>query len=306
MAFLQLVKGNRPGQRFHLRSARIVLGRHPSCEIVLDESLISRQHAQIFNRHGDFFLEDLRSRNRTYLNGTPIDSRTLLNNGDEVKIGDVVFQFFHALANVPAATAADETPTLARPVGRAKPNPMPANINKVPADDASKDPDMQSSTIMMKLDAKSAPSLRLGIKPEAKLRAILEISNALANTLELDDVLHTLLAGLFKVFPHVGSGSIVLGERDDRKTVVSASQAGGGKAAGSIGISNAIFRQAMESGSAILSADLVKDAQKSSIESADAPGIRSMMCVPLINKAGRARWGDSTRKQQSSAANQPG
>ena len=78
MAFLQLVKGNRPGQRFHLRGARIVLGRHPSCEIVLDESLISRQHAQIFNRHGDFFLEDLRSRNRTYLNGTPIDSRTLL------------------------------------------------------------------------------------------------------------------------------------------------------------------------------------------------------------------------------------
>ena len=48
------------------------------------------------------------------------------------------------------------------------------------------------------------------------------MSNALANTIELDDVLHTLLAGLFKVFPHVDSGSIVLAERDDRKTVVSA------------------------------------------------------------------------------------
>ena len=120
------------------------------------------------------------------------------------------------------------------------------------------------------------------------MRAILEIINALANSLELDDVLHTLLAGLFKVFPHVDSGSIVLVERDDRKIVVSASQAGTGQSAGSPGISDAILGQVMESGAAILSVDSETDARQASIENADGSGSVTMMCVPLINKAGRA------------------
>ncbi|HEV3304679.1 MAG TPA: SpoIIE family protein phosphatase [Planctomycetaceae bacterium] len=287
MAFLQMVKGNRPGQRFHLRGERIVLGRHPSCEIVLDDALVSRQHAQIINRHGDFFLEDLRSRNRAYLNGTPIAGKTQLNDADEVKIGGVVFQFFDTLANISARRATDETPTLAGPVGRAEPNPTRAITHKVPAGDVSNDQDTLSSTIMMTLDAKSSPSMRLGIKPEAKLRAILEISNALANTLELDDVLHTLLAGLFKVFPHVDSGSIVLTERDDRKTVVSASRAGGGKATSPVQIRNTIFRQAVDTGSAILSADALKESGTSGGHTAVGPGNQSTMCVPLINKTGR-------------------
>src|SRR5579864_1855907 len=88
VAFLQVVKGSRPGQILELRGERMVLGRHPSCEIVLDNAAVSRQHAQIINRQGTFFLEDLRSRNRTYLNGTPIDGRTPLSDADEVTICD--------------------------------------------------------------------------------------------------------------------------------------------------------------------------------------------------------------------------
>ena len=56
VAFLQIVKGSRPGQVLELRGERTVLGRHPSCEIVLDNAAVSRQHAQITNRHGHFFL----------------------------------------------------------------------------------------------------------------------------------------------------------------------------------------------------------------------------------------------------------
>ncbi len=96
MAFLQIVKGSRPGQILELRGERMVLGRHPTCEIVLDNAAVSRQHAQITNRHGHYFLEDLRSRNRTYLNGTAIDERTPLSDADEVKICDIVLQFFSA------------------------------------------------------------------------------------------------------------------------------------------------------------------------------------------------------------------
>jgi len=284
MAYLQLVKGNRPGQRFHLRGERNVLGRHPSCEIVLDDSLVSRQHAQISNRRGEFFLEDLRSRNRTFLNGTAIGGKTQLSDADEVKIGEVVFQFCDALASAPASTGTDEMPTLAGPVGRGETNPEWSICQKVTAPDVAKDPN-PSSTIMFSIDAKSAPSMRLGVKPEVKLRAILEIVNALSNTLELDDVLHTLLAGLFKVFPQVDSGSIVLTERDDHETVVSASRAGGG-ASSPVRISNPIYRQAVDTGSAVLSSDVLKESPSSAAGA--GPGQQSTMCAPLINKAGRA------------------
>jgi phosphoserine phosphatase RsbU/P len=283
MAYLQLVKGGRPGQRFHLRGERNVLGRHPSCEIVLDDSLVSRQHAQISNRRGEFFLEDLRSRNRTFLNGVAIGGKTQLCDADEVKIGEVVFQFFDALASVPAGSGTDEMPTLAGSVGPAEPNPEGAVNQKVTAEDVANDPD-PSSTIMVSFDAKSAPSMRLGVKPEAKLRAILEIVNALSNTLELDDVLHTLLAGLFKVFPQVDSGSIVLTEREDHETVVSASRAGG--ASSPVRISNTIYRQAVDTGSALLSSDVFKESPGSAAGA--GPRQQSTMCVPLINKTGRA------------------
>ena len=42
--------------------------------------------------------------------------------------------------------------------------------------------------------------MRLGVKPEVKLRAILEMSNTLARTLKLDDVLQSLLDGLLQGF----------------------------------------------------------------------------------------------------------
>ncbi len=284
MAYLQLVKGNRPGQRFHLRGERNVLGRHPSCEIVLDDSLVSRQHAQISNRRGEFFLEDLRSRNRTFLNGIAIGGKTQLGDADEVKIGEIVFQFCDALASAPASTGTDEMPTLAGPVGPGETNPEWSICQKVTAPDVAKDPN-PSSTIMFKFDAKSAPSMRLGVKPEVKLRAILEIVNALSNTIELDDVLHTLLAGLFKVFPQVDSGWIVLTEREDHETVVSASRAGGG-ASSPVRISNPIYRQAVDTGSALLSSDVLKESPSSAAGA--GPGQQSTMCAPLINKAGRA------------------
>jgi serine phosphatase RsbU (regulator of sigma subunit)/pSer/pThr/pTyr-binding forkhead associated (FHA) protein len=287
VAFLQIIKGSRPGQVLELRGERMVLGRHPSCEIVLDNAAVSRQHAQITQRHGHFFLEDLRSRNRTFLNGTLIDGRTPLVDADEIKICDVVLQFFSTDQPSAVERATVDQPTSApttAPVGH---RPTQALLHGLPPGDASDDVLMQSS-IITTLSAKSAGTLRLGVKPEAKLRAILEISNALARTLKLDDVLQGLLDGLFKVFPQADNGFVLLADRDDGKSIVKASQARGSESTGTVRISNTILRNAMESGEAILSADALEDSRFNSSDSLDGLKIRSMICVPLIGKEGRA------------------
>jgi serine phosphatase RsbU (regulator of sigma subunit) len=283
VAFLQIVKGNRPGQILELRGERMVLGRHPSCEIVLDNAAVSRQHAQITNRHGHFFLEDLRSRNRTYLNGAPIDERTPLSDADEVKICDVVLQFFSAHQLPAADPLSDDSPA---PAALGGGGPAKTLVDGLPVNE-SEDVLMQSS-IITTLNAKTAATQRLGVRPEAKLRAVLEISKALARTLKLDDVLQGLLDGLFKVFPQADTGFVVLADRDDGKSLVKASQARGGDATGSVRISNTIVRNVMESAEAILSADALEDSRFNASDSLDGLAIRSMMCVPLLGQEGRA------------------
>jgi phosphoserine phosphatase RsbU/P len=282
VAFLQIVKGSRSGQIVELRGERTVLGRHPSCEIVLDNAAVSRQHAQIIRRQGDFFLEDLRSRNRTYLNGIPIEGRTPLNHTDEVKICDVVLQFNSSPPKGPDLSASKEGSTFEGTAGRsshlgrtipqgALPHPPSGDVDALGT----------SSSIISTLNAKSAHSTRLAIKPELKLRAILEISNALARTLKLDDVLESLLGGLFKVFPQADAGFVLLQDDNDKRIVKSA-QARPADSTGSVRISNTIVQKAMDSGEAILSADALGDSRFDASESLDGLGIRSMMCVPIL------------------------
>jgi serine phosphatase RsbU (regulator of sigma subunit)/pSer/pThr/pTyr-binding forkhead associated (FHA) protein len=285
VAFLHVIKGSRPGQVLELRGERMVLGRHPSCEIVLDNAAVSRQHAQIVNRRGTFFLEDLRSRNRTYLNGTPIDARTPLSDADEVTICDIVLQFFHARKDDSSDESAPGKPT-GLPV-RDDPRRTRMDVTMPPAD-SSDDAVDQSSSIITTLDAKSAATMRLGVKPEVKLRAILEMSNMLARTLKLDDVLQSLLDGCFKVFPQADSGFVMLAAGEERESIVKAALARGGDATGSVRMSNTILRTAMQSGEAILSADALEDSRFDASESLDGLGIRSMICVPLMAKGGEA------------------
>jgi pSer/pThr/pTyr-binding forkhead associated (FHA) protein len=82
VAFLKVIRGAIPGQMLELYGERMVMGRHPNCQIVLDNAAVSRHHAQILESHGHYYLEDLRSRNHTYLNGTRVEGRAEIQDGE--------------------------------------------------------------------------------------------------------------------------------------------------------------------------------------------------------------------------------
>jgi DNA-binding response OmpR family regulator len=72
-----------------LLAERVVLGRDPSCDIVIAGRLVSRQHAAI-NRHGSTYtLEDLGSRNGTAVNGEALDGPRALRDGDRIDLGGI-------------------------------------------------------------------------------------------------------------------------------------------------------------------------------------------------------------------------
>jgi len=89
----------------------ICLGRDPSCQVHLDNMLVSRRHAEI-RRLGDFFaLVDLGTSNGTLLNGSKVTELTILNNGDGIGIGKFRIRFeadFASAFGVPGSSPGDD------------------------------------------------------------------------------------------------------------------------------------------------------------------------------------------------------
>src|SRR5215213_1072462 len=94
MASLRVLKGGTPGQLLTLDKPRIVLGREAKdCDYVIPNQAVSRVHARIELVEGRHYIEDLKSRNKTYVNNKLIDARTPLNDQDRIKICDFLATF---------------------------------------------------------------------------------------------------------------------------------------------------------------------------------------------------------------------
>lgn len=71
----------------HFLNPEITLGRDPQCDIFLDNETVSAQHARLSYHHGQWWLEDLNSRNGTTLNGDEVDTPTIIVNHDKIHCG---------------------------------------------------------------------------------------------------------------------------------------------------------------------------------------------------------------------------
>jgi len=90
-------------------NSELIIGREESCNIVIPDRQVSRQHARIYPSTGDIFLEDLGSKNGTYLNGQRIDDPQQLHEGDEIRIAFTqTFLFLSADATLPLTDLPDE------------------------------------------------------------------------------------------------------------------------------------------------------------------------------------------------------
>ena len=61
--------------------------------IVIQEAFVSAEHALIQLYDNGYWVSDLSSTNGTMVNGVRIEDETLLQSGDEIKIGSVILQF---------------------------------------------------------------------------------------------------------------------------------------------------------------------------------------------------------------------
>jgi len=64
-----------------------IIGRDPDAAVWIDSAVVSRRHAQLLVRDGRVTVEDLGSRNGTFVNGTRLTGASPLAHGDEIRIG---------------------------------------------------------------------------------------------------------------------------------------------------------------------------------------------------------------------------
>lgn len=91
ISFDDLMTGKRLYKRF---TGQLLIGRKNSNQEGIEELLfpedgkVSRRHCRVYDGGGRLCLQDLQSRNHTYLNGKVISKPVYLNNGDIIQLGD--------------------------------------------------------------------------------------------------------------------------------------------------------------------------------------------------------------------------
>lgn len=91
-ARLEAVAGPLEGKTFTLTEDELSIGREPYNQISVLDSLVSRRHCVIRRDGRGFLIQDLDSRNGTFVNNVPVKER-LLAGGDQIQIGRSILLF---------------------------------------------------------------------------------------------------------------------------------------------------------------------------------------------------------------------
>jgi phosphoserine phosphatase RsbU/P len=258
MAFLRKTDGSRT---FPLRPRLTVVGREPGCDICVSQNQISGRHAIVMNVGGSHFIEDLRSLNGTYVNGRRIEGRTPLAEGDRVEFPGLSVSY-HEVAQ---ESTTGKPPVVFAPAG--VPDSLP------------------QASVVSSLAINAPP--RPGVAPEAKLRAMMEIADALGNTLVLDKVLPRILESLFTIFPKATRGFIVLRDPATGQLVPKAVHLHGETGGAPPALSLTVIDHALTTGQAILTVDAGRDQRFNASESIRHLKLHSIMCAPMVTQSGK-------------------
>ncbi len=148
-AVLHVIGGNDRGKLFELTRAETRIGRGTDQDLVLADIAISRRHVTILREGSRYRLRDLGSGNGTLLNSQKVDT-VLLNDGDQIELGNTLMRFDHG-ASKPLASAAPLVSSTRPPAANAA-NTMPPQMK--PATSA---PPVRAASLAAQAAASESP-----------------------------------------------------------------------------------------------------------------------------------------------------
>jgi Nif-specific regulatory protein len=257
LAELEAIAGPLKGSSIPLSSDEVSIGREPTNLISLLDASVSRRHCLIRRDSDKFRIQDLNSRNSTFVNGVPVSDR-ILESGDEIKVGNSLFVFV-----LPES----------EPAGKASSS---VEFEKT-------DTGAGSTIILRKQDARYLRDLDK-IQPTGRmvrdLNALLKISKTVSSVRGLAALQKQVLELVFEVAP-ADRAAILLSDQnaEDYSSVFGWDRRGGPNQA--VQVSRTIVSQVLSEGVAVLCNDLAATQAFSDTASVVSRQIRSVLAVPL-------------------------
>jgi pSer/pThr/pTyr-binding forkhead associated (FHA) protein len=103
---LLVVSGKSAGRAIAVKRTKFLIGRAEECDIRPLSDDVSRRHCAILVGPENVWVEDLGSRNGTYVNGQRITEKTEVTDGDSLRVGVLELRF--SCARQPAAAGSDD------------------------------------------------------------------------------------------------------------------------------------------------------------------------------------------------------
>ncbi len=243
---------------FSLAEDEVSIGREPSNQISLLDSLVSRRHCVIRKDGQAFHIQDLDSRNSTFVNGVPVKERVLAH-GDQIRVGNSIFVFQGPHSEPSASSASlhiDAAPTPGGP-----------------------------TVILRKQDAlylqpPRAISLPATARTVRDLNVLLNFSRTLNSVHGLEALHQKVLEAVLEVAPADRAAILLIEEGSEGFSSV----LGWDRRLGPnqpIHVSRTILSRVTEENLAVLSNDVPGEEAFQAAESLVTPQVRSVLAVPL-------------------------
>jgi len=267
MPLIQVLGDKGNIKEFLLGEEDVLIGRTEDNDIVLDDSSVSRRHAQIAKEGNRYRLNDLGSHNGTILNGELIQS-VLLNDGDQIKIGQNRLTFY---------VQAHRTSSPAQTVTLGPEKHWRGTLREVIASRPSGSCAVDSQEWLSSGESK---------RNQKVLFVLYEISRQLNSIADFHQLLEKIMDLLFLVIDADYGFLILSADRAQENLipVVVKFKQGSTQPAAEIQASRTLINKVIQDKVAVLTSDALADSRWSRSASLIQKKIRSALCVPLWKK----------------------
>lgn len=260
-AYVEWVGAHTPGPGVFPLHDEAVLGRDRQDALAGDkyvcipEPTISRRHARIRRRGANYFVEDLHSRNGTFVCGERLAPGAwhLLRDGDDLALASAQLVFHSLMLPEPGTNRT----VITRSVDATRFAPV--------------------------VDASNAARSDLE-RTVHRLHAMAQVSIALGAVTDQATLIEKIMNFIFDLFPLAERAFIMLraSEQDPPRPVAARRRGGASEDPARVRVSRTIVDEVLVRKRAILSVDTLADRNYAAHESIVAQAILSVMCVPLI------------------------
>jgi diguanylate cyclase (GGDEF)-like protein len=243
--------GPMQNRSFVLKKKASLIGRSPASDIQIKDSFVSRKHARILKVNDRFFIEDLGSKNGTWINGKAIDrgKRVEIQEGIFIRMGDTLISLDKPTGSLPETYLTDVSSQ---------------------ADDRGRSP---------------VPKERRTRNRE-NVELIYNMCLTLMQSLEVKEICEKVVDSLFYCMKRIDSAHILLleeGNEEPRETTVRWRK---GVGSPKPRYSRTIVNRVLVERKAIMMPDTSLEDEDTLSDSIESMGVKSLLCVPLISKLG--------------------